>query len=118
MVKVLVVCKFCKVMVYEVFENDMVDDIFQELNYNFRDFGQLVVEFLDQFYKQDEQLVMKLLMYELKNWSNVMCLQFVVVVKYCDFIVYMCSQMLFIDMWMGWFCMCKNLGFKVQEIYF
>ncbi|XP_064411184.1 transient receptor potential cation channel subfamily M member 3 isoform X3 [Latimeria chalumnae] len=113
MAKALVACKLCKAMAHEASENDMVDDISQELNHNSRDFGQLAVELLDQSYKQDEQLAMKLLTYELKNWSNATCLQLAVAAKHRDFIAHTCSQMLLTDMWMGRLRMRKNSGFKV-----
>ncbi|XP_032146597.1 transient receptor potential cation channel subfamily M member 3 isoform X6 [Sapajus apella] len=113
MAKALVACKLCKAMAHEASENDMVDDISQELNHNSRDFGQLAVELLDQSYKQDEQLAMKLLTYELKNWSNATCLQLAVAAKHRDFIAHTCSQMLLTDMWMGRLRMRKNSGLRV-----
>ncbi|MBN3297853.1 TRPM3 protein, partial [Amia calva] len=113
MAKALVACKLCKAMAHEASENDMVDDISQELNYNSREFGQLAVELLDQSYKQDEQMAMKLLTYELKNWSNATCLQLAVAAKHRDFIAHTCSQMLLTDMWMGRLRMRKNSGLKV-----
>lgn len=81
-----------------------------------RDFGQLAVELLDQSYKQDEQLAMKLLTYELKNWSNATCLQLAVAAKHRDFIAHTCSQMLLTDMWMGRLRMRKNSGLKVIPV--
>uniref|UniRef100_A0A8C2IVT0 Transient receptor potential cation channel, subfamily M, member 3 n=1 Tax=Cyprinus carpio TaxID=7962 RepID=A0A8C2IVT0_CYPCA len=108
MAKALVACKLCKAMAHEASENDMVDDISQELNQNSREFGQLAVELLDQSYKQDEQMAMKLLTYELKNWSNATCLQLAVAAKHRDFIAHTCSQMLLTDMWMGRLRMRKN----------
>ncbi|XP_059404365.1 transient receptor potential cation channel subfamily M member 3-like isoform X3 [Carassius carassius] len=113
MAKALVACKLCKAMAHEASENDMVDDISQELNQNSREFGQLAVELLDQSYKQDEQMAMKLLTYELKNWSNATCLQLAVAAKHRDFIAHTCSQMLLTDMWMGRLRMRKNSGLKV-----
>uniref|UniRef100_A0A3B3R4S2 Transient receptor potential cation channel subfamily M member 3 n=1 Tax=Paramormyrops kingsleyae TaxID=1676925 RepID=A0A3B3R4S2_9TELE len=113
MAKALVACKLCKAMAHEASENDMVDDISQELNRNSREFGQLAVELLDQSYKQDEQMAMKLLTYELKNWSNATCLQLAVAAKHRDFIAHTCSQMLLTDMWMGRLRMRKNSGLKV-----
>uniref|UniRef100_A0A671XX41 Transient receptor potential cation channel subfamily M member 3 n=1 Tax=Sparus aurata TaxID=8175 RepID=A0A671XX41_SPAAU len=113
MAKALVACKLCKAMAHEASENDMVDDISQELNHNSRLFGQLAVELLDQSYKQDEQMAMKLLTYELKNWSNATCLQLAVAAKHRDFIAHTCSQMLLTDMWMGRLRMRKNSGLKV-----
>ncbi|XP_044143222.1 transient receptor potential cation channel subfamily M member 3 [Bufo gargarizans] len=113
MAKALVACKLCKAMAHEASENDMVDDISQELNHNSREFAQLAVELLDQSYKQDEQLAMKLLTYELKNWSNATCLQLAVAAKHRDFIAHTCSQMLLTDMWMGRLRMRKNSVLKV-----
>lgn len=81
-----------------------------------REFGQLAVELLDQSYKQDEQMAMKLLTYELKNWSNATCLQLAVAAKHRDFIAHTCSQMLLTDMWMGRLRMRKNSGLKVVEV--
>ncbi|XP_051981753.1 transient receptor potential cation channel subfamily M member 3-like isoform X12 [Xyrauchen texanus] len=117
MAKALVACKLCKAMAHEASENDMVDDISQELNQNSREFGQLAVELLDQSYKQDEQMAMKLLTYELKNWSNATCLQLAVAAKHRDFIAHTCSQMLLTDMWMGRLRMRKNSGLKDQDTY-
>uniref|UniRef100_UPI00398E47A7 transient receptor potential cation channel subfamily M member 3 n=1 Tax=Pristiophorus japonicus TaxID=55135 RepID=UPI00398E47A7 len=113
MAKALVACKLCKAMSHEASENDMVDDISQELNHNSREFAQLAVELLDQSYKQEEQMAMKLLTYELKNWSNSTCLQLAVAAKHRDFIAHTCSQMLLTDMWMGRLRMRKNSSLKV-----
>uniref|UniRef100_A0A3P8W4Z3 Transient receptor potential cation channel subfamily M member 3 n=1 Tax=Cynoglossus semilaevis TaxID=244447 RepID=A0A3P8W4Z3_CYNSE len=118
MAKALVACKLCKAMAHEASENDMVDDISQELNHNSREFAQLAVELLDQSYKQDEQMAMKLLTYELKNWSNATCLQLAVAAKHRDFIAHTCSQMLLTDMWMGRLRMRKNSGLKVIYVVF
>lgn len=82
-----------------------------------REFGQLAVELLDQSYKQDEQMAMKLLTYELKNWSNATCLQLAVAAKHRDFIAHTCSQMLLTDMWMGRLRMRKNSGLKVIKTW-
>lgn len=74
------------------------------------------MELLDQSYKQDEQMAMKLLTYELKNWSNATCLQLAVAAKHRDFIAHTCSQMLLTDMWMGRLRMRKNSGLKVGQM--
>lgn len=58
-------------------------------------------------------MAMKLLTYELKNWSNATCLQLAVAAKHRDFIAHTCSQMLLTDMWMGRLRMRKNSGLKV-----
>lgn len=61
-------------------------------------------------------MAMKLLTYELKNWSNATCLQLAVAAKHRDFIAHTCSQMLLTDMWMGRLRMRKNSGLKVNEV--
>lgn len=60
---------------------------------------------------------MKLLTYELKNWSNATCLQLAVAAKHRDFIAHTCSQMLLTDMWMGRLRMRKNSGLKVSILW-
>ncbi len=79
-----------------------------------REFGQLAYELLDQSYKHDEQIAMKLLTYELVNWSNSTCLKLAVAAKQRDFIAHTCSQMLLTDMWMGRLRIGKNPGLKVD----
>lgn len=56
---------------------------------------------------------MKLLTYELKNWSNSTCLKLAVAAKHRDFIAHTCSQMLLTDMWMGCLRMGKSNCLKV-----
>uniref|UniRef100_A0A2K6GU06 Transient receptor potential cation channel subfamily M member 1 n=1 Tax=Propithecus coquereli TaxID=379532 RepID=A0A2K6GU06_PROCO len=113
MAKALVACKLYKAMAHESSESELVDDISQDLDNNSKDFGQLALELLDQSYKHDEQIAMKLLTYELKNWSNSTCLKLAVAAKHRDFIAHTCSQMLLTDMWMGRLRMRKNPGLKV-----
>lgn len=81
----------------------------------YREFGQLAYELLDQSYKHDEQVAMKLLTYELKNWSNSTCLKLAVAAKHRDFIAHTCSQMLLTDMWMGCLRMGKSNSLKVSS---
>ncbi|XP_059533913.1 transient receptor potential cation channel subfamily M member 1 isoform X2 [Myotis daubentonii] len=113
MARALVACKLYKAMAHESSESELVDDISQDLDSNSKDFGQLAVELLDQSYRHDEQVAMKLLTYELKNWSNSTCLKLAVAAKHRDFIAHTCSQMLLTDMWMGRLRMRKNPGLKV-----
>ena len=80
------------------------------------EFGTLAVDLLEQSFRQDETMAMKLLTYELKNWSNATCLQLAVAAKHRDFIAHTCSQMLLTDMWMGRLRMRKNSGLKVMEV--
>lgn len=60
---------------------------------------------------------MKLLTYELVNWSNSTCLKLAVAAKQRDFIAHTCSQMLLTDMWMGCLRIGKNPGLKVSILY-
>ncbi|XP_062404765.1 transient receptor potential cation channel subfamily M member 1-like [Sardina pilchardus] len=113
MAKALVACKLYKAMAHESSQNEVVDDISQDLENNSKEFGQLAYELLDQSYKHDEQVAMKMLTYELKNWSNSTCLKLAVAAKHRDFIAHTCSQMLLTDMWMGCFRMGKVNGLKV-----
>uniref|UniRef100_A0A8C1M0E6 Transient receptor potential cation channel, subfamily M, member 1a n=1 Tax=Cyprinus carpio TaxID=7962 RepID=A0A8C1M0E6_CYPCA len=113
MAKALVACKLYKAMAHESSRSELVDDISQDLDNNSKEFGQLAYELLDQSYKHDEQVAMKLLTYELKNWSNSTCLKLAVAAKHRDFIAHTCSQMLLTDMWMGCLRVGKSNGLKV-----
>ncbi|KAK2920508.1 hypothetical protein Q8A73_002712 [Channa argus] len=113
MAKALVACKLYKAMAHESSQNELVDDIYQDLENNSKEFGQLAYELLDQSYKHDEQVAMKLLTYELENWSNSTCLKLAVAAKHRDFIAHTCSQMLLTDMWMGCLRMGKSNSLKV-----
>ncbi|XP_061077314.1 transient receptor potential cation channel subfamily M member 1-like [Conger conger] len=113
MAKALVACKLYKAMAHESSQSELVDDISQDLDNNSKEFGQLAYELLDQSYKHDEQVAMKLLTYELINWSNSTCLKLAVAAKHRDFIAHTCSQMLLTDMWMGCLRVGKSPGLKV-----
>uniref|UniRef100_A0A8C1TPQ7 Transient receptor potential cation channel, subfamily M, member 1a n=1 Tax=Cyprinus carpio TaxID=7962 RepID=A0A8C1TPQ7_CYPCA len=113
MAKALVACKLYKAMAHESSRSELVEDISQDLDNNSKEFGQLAYELLDQSYKHDEQVAMKLLTYELKNWSNSTCLKLAVAAKHRDFIAHTCSQMLLTDMWMGCLRVGKSNGLKV-----
>ncbi|XP_077569202.1 transient receptor potential cation channel subfamily M member 1-like isoform X1 [Stigmatopora nigra] len=113
MAKALVACKLYKAMAHESSQSELVDDIYQGLENNSREFGQLAYELLEQSYRSDEQVAMKLLTYELKNWSNSTCLKLAVAAKHRDFIAHTCSQMLLTDMWMGCLRAGKSHGLKV-----
>ena len=77
------------------------------------DFGQLAVELLEQSFRQDETMAMKLLTYELKNWSNSTCLKLAVSSRLRPFVAHTCTQMLLSDRWMGRLNMRKNSWYKV-----
>ncbi|XP_042308186.1 transient receptor potential cation channel subfamily M member 6 isoform X2 [Sceloporus undulatus] len=113
MVKAVVACKLYKAMAHEAKESNMEDDTSEELKKYSNEFGQLALDVLDTAFKQNEQMAMKLLTYELKNWSNSTCLKLAVSVGLLPFVSHTCTQMLLTDMWMGRLKMRKNSWFKV-----
>ncbi|XP_010150395.1 PREDICTED: transient receptor potential cation channel subfamily M member 6, partial [Eurypyga helias] len=113
MVKAVVACKLYRAMAHEAKQSNMVDDTSEELKKYSKEFGQLALEVLEKAFKQNEQMAMKLLTYELKNWSNSTCLKLAVSVGLRPFVSHTCTQMLLTDMWMGRLKMRKNSWFKV-----
>lgn len=79
----------------------------------YRQFGQLALDVLERAFKQNERMAMKLLTYELKNWSNSTCLKLAVSGGLRPFVSHTCTQMLLTDMWMGRLKMRKNSWLKV-----
>uniref|UniRef100_A0A8C9LDP1 Transient receptor potential cation channel subfamily M member 7 n=1 Tax=Pavo cristatus TaxID=9049 RepID=A0A8C9LDP1_PAVCR len=88
---------------------------FDAFSFHSSEFGQLAVELLEQSFRQDETMAMKLLTYELKNWSNSTCLKLAVSSRLRPFVAHTCTQMLLSDMWMGRLNMRKNSWYKVTE---
>ncbi|XP_060115795.1 transient receptor potential cation channel subfamily M member 7 [Heteronotia binoei] len=113
MAKALVACRLYRSMAYEAKQSDLVDDTSEELKQYCDEFGQLAVELLEQSFRQDETMAMKLLTYELKNWSNSTCLKLAVSSRLRPFVAHTCTQMLLSDMWMGRLNMRKNSWYKV-----
>ncbi|XP_063044458.1 transient receptor potential cation channel subfamily M member 7 [Engraulis encrasicolus] len=113
MAKALVACKLCRSMGYEAKRSDVVDDTSEELKDSSNEFGQLAVDLLEESFRQDETMAMKLLTYELKNWSNSTCLKLAVSSHLRTFVAHTCTQMLLSDMWMGRLNMRKNSWYKV-----
>ncbi|XP_041444214.1 transient receptor potential cation channel subfamily M member 7 isoform X4 [Xenopus laevis] len=113
MAKALVACKLCRTMAYEAKQSDVVDEIAEEFKEHSSEFGQLAVDLLDQAFRQDETMAMKLLTYELKNWSNSTCLKLAVSSRLRPLVAHTCTQMLLSDMWMGRLNMRKNSWYKV-----
>ncbi|XP_052007956.1 transient receptor potential cation channel subfamily M member 7-like [Xyrauchen texanus] len=113
MAKALVACKLLRSMCYESKKSDVVDDTSEELKEYSNEFGTLAVDLLEQSFRQDETMAMKLLTYELKNWSNSTCLKLAVSSRLRPFVAHTCTQMLLFDMWMGRLNMRKNSWYKV-----
>ncbi|MCJ8732998.1 hypothetical protein PDJAM_G00217950 [Pangasius djambal] len=118
MAKALVACKLSRSMSYEAKKSDVVDDTSEELKEYSNEFGQLAVDLLEQSFRQDEMMAMKLLTYELKNWSNSTCLKLAVSSRLRPFVAHTCTQMLLSDMWMGRLNMRKNSWYKLFYLGF
>ncbi|XP_066460258.1 transient receptor potential cation channel subfamily M member 6 isoform X1 [Eleutherodactylus coqui] len=114
MVKAVIACKLYRAMAHEAKQSNMVDDTSEELKKYSKEFGQLALDLLENAFKLNEQMAMKLLTYELKNWSNSTCLKLAVSSALRSFISHTCTQMLLTDMWMGCLKMRKNSWLKVS----
>ncbi|XP_031795427.1 transient receptor potential cation channel subfamily M member 6 isoform X1 [Sarcophilus harrisii] len=113
MVKAVIACKLYRAMAQEAEESNIMDGTSDELNNYSKEFGQLALDILEKAFKQNERMAMKLLTYELKNWSNSTCLKLAVSVGLRSFVSHTCTQRLLTDMWMGRLKMTKNSWIKV-----
>ncbi|KAM4807976.1 transient receptor potential cation channel subfamily M member 6 [Rhinophrynus dorsalis] len=113
MVKAVIACKLYRAMAHEAKQSNMVDDTSEELKKYSKEFGQLALDLLENAFKLNEQMAMKLLTYQLKNWSNSTCLKLAVSSTLRPFVSHTCTQMLLTDMWMGRLKMRKNSWLKV-----
>ncbi|KAM9207060.1 transient receptor potential cation channel subfamily M member 6 [Dugong dugon] len=112
-VKAVIACKLYRAMAREAKESNMVDDASEELKNYSKQFGQLARDMLEKAFKQNEQMAMKMLTYELKNWSNATCLKLAVSGGLRPFVSHTCTQMLLTDMWMGCLKMRKHSWLKI-----
>ncbi|XP_049752146.1 transient receptor potential cation channel subfamily M member 6 isoform X1 [Elephas maximus indicus] len=112
-VKAVIACKLYRAMAHEAKESNMVDDASEELKNYSKQFGQLALDMLEKAFKQNEQMAMKMLTYELKNWSNATCLKLAVSGGLRPFVSHTCTQMLLTDMWMGCLKMRKHSWLKI-----
>ncbi|XP_059825691.1 transient receptor potential cation channel subfamily M member 6 isoform X1 [Hypanus sabinus] len=113
MAKAVVACKLYRAMAHEAKQSNMMEDITEQLKQYSKEFGELAVDLLDHAFKQNERMAMKLLTYELRNWSNSTCLKLAVSSRLRPFVSHTCTQMLLTDIWMGRLNMRKNSWFKV-----
>ncbi|KAM7330000.1 hypothetical protein ACRRTK_011613 [Alexandromys fortis] len=111
-VKAVIASILYRAMAREAKESNMVDDTSEELENYSEQFGQLALDVLEKAFKQNEPMAMKLLTYELKNWSNFTCLKLAVSGGLRPFVSHSCTQMLLTDMWMGRLKMRKNSWLK------
>ncbi|XP_006835068.1 PREDICTED: transient receptor potential cation channel subfamily M member 6 [Chrysochloris asiatica] len=112
-VKAVIACKLYRAMAHEAKQSNMVDDASDELKNYSKQFGQLALDVLEKAFKQNERMAMKLLTYELKNWSNATCLKLAVSGGLRPFVSHTCTQMLLTDMWMGRLKMRKHSWLKI-----
>ncbi|XP_016078465.1 PREDICTED: transient receptor potential cation channel subfamily M member 6 [Miniopterus natalensis] len=100
-VKAVIACILYRAMAREAQQSSMVDGASEEMRDYSKQFGQLALDVLEKAFKQNERMAMKLLTYELKNWSNSTCLKLAVSGGLRPFVSHTCTQMLLTDMWMG-----------------
>ncbi|XP_058551666.1 transient receptor potential cation channel subfamily M member 6 isoform X4 [Neofelis nebulosa] len=112
-VKAVIACKLYRAMAHEAKESNMVDDASEELENYSKQFGQLALDVLEKAFKQNERMAMKLLTYELKNWSDSTCLKLAVSGRLRPFVSHTCTQMLLTDMWTGRLKMRKHAWLKI-----
>ncbi|KAM4877891.1 transient receptor potential cation channel subfamily M member 6 [Thomomys bottae] len=112
-VKAVIACILYRAMAREAKESNMVDDTSEELKNYSKQFGQLALDVLEKAFKLNEPMAMKLLTYELKNWSNSTCLKLAVSGGLRPFVSHSCTQMLLTDMWTGRLKMRKNSWLKI-----
>ncbi|XP_054582963.1 transient receptor potential cation channel subfamily M member 6 [Eptesicus fuscus] len=113
MVKAVIAYILYRAMAREAKESNMVDDASEEMKNYSKQFGQLALDVLEKAFKQNERMAMKLLTYELKNWSNSTCLKLAVSGGLRPFVSHTCTQMLLTDMWMGRLKMRKISWLKI-----
>nr|XP_035926357.1 transient receptor potential cation channel subfamily M member 6 isoform X3 [Halichoerus grypus] len=112
-VKAVVAYKLYRAMAHEAKESNMMDDASEELKNYSKQFGQLALDVLEKAFKHNERMAMKLLTYELKNWSNSTCLKLAASGRLRPFVSHTCTQMLLTDMWTGRLKMRKNSWLKI-----
>uniref|UniRef100_A0A671NU51 non-specific serine/threonine protein kinase n=1 Tax=Sinocyclocheilus anshuiensis TaxID=1608454 RepID=A0A671NU51_9TELE len=113
MARAVVACKLYRAMAVEAGDSNMGDSMAEELKKNSLEFGQLAVDLLDQAFRENERMAMKLLTWEMKDWSNFTCLQMAVSSRLRPFVAHNCTQMLLTDLWMGRLNLSKNSWFKI-----
>ncbi|XP_023659018.1 transient receptor potential cation channel subfamily M member 6 isoform X1 [Paramormyrops kingsleyae] len=113
MAKAVVACKLYRSMAHEARVMNTGDNTEEELKNYSLEFGQLAVDLLDTAFKQNERMAMKLLTYEMKDFSNFTCLQMAASSGLQSFVSHSCTQMLLTDLWMGRLNMRKNSWFKI-----
>ena len=80
------------------------------------EFAQLALDLLEQCYKNDDDLTLQLLTYELDHWSDQTCLSLSVSANHRELIAHTCCQTLLTEMWMGALRMRKYTGLKVSAL--
>ncbi|XP_069839530.1 transient receptor potential cation channel subfamily M member 7-like isoform X2 [Dendropsophus ebraccatus] len=113
MAKALVARCLYRAMSHEARQCDIFDDTPEKLKAYSIEFGYLAEELLDKTYKQNEIMAMKLLTYQLSNWSQSTCLKLAVSGKLRTFVSHACTQKLLTDMWMGRLNLRKHSWYKV-----
>ncbi|XP_036354612.1 transient receptor potential cation channel subfamily M member 3-like [Octopus sinensis] len=86
-----------------------------DLTTHFSEFKKLAYNLLDYCYHEDDEITLRLLTYEMKEWSNHNCLSLAVSTNHRDFIAHGCCQMLITEMWIGGLRTSKYITLKVAD---
>ncbi|XP_040198533.1 transient receptor potential cation channel subfamily M member 7-like isoform X2 [Rana temporaria] len=113
MAKALVARCLFRAMSREAKKWDIIDDTPDKLKEYSKEFGDLAVELLHKAYQSNEIKTMKILTYELRNWSKSTCLKLAVSGKLQSFVSHECTQKLLTEIWMGRLNLRKNSWLKV-----
>ncbi|XP_061586818.1 transient receptor potential cation channel subfamily M member 6 isoform X2 [Cololabis saira] len=111
--RAIVGCKLYRSMAFEARQSSMDDNIAERFKAYSLEFGQLAVDVLDCAFRQNEQMAMKLLTYEMEAWSHFTCLQLAVSSCHRPFVSHSCTQTLLTDLWTGPLNMRKNSFMKI-----
>uniref|UniRef100_A0A3Q4HM51 non-specific serine/threonine protein kinase n=1 Tax=Neolamprologus brichardi TaxID=32507 RepID=A0A3Q4HM51_NEOBR len=108
-----VACKLYRSMAFEARQSSLDDNIIERFKTYSLEFGKLAVDVLDCAFRQNEQMAMKLLTYEMEAWSHFTCLQMAVSSCHRPFVSHSCTQTLLTDLWTGPLNMRKNSFLKI-----
>uniref|UniRef100_I3JXD6 non-specific serine/threonine protein kinase n=1 Tax=Oreochromis niloticus TaxID=8128 RepID=I3JXD6_ORENI len=108
-----VACKLYRSMAFEARQSSLDDNIIERFKTYSLEFGKLAVDVLDCAFRQNEQMAMKLLTYEMEEWSHFTCLQMAVSSCHRPFVSHSCTQTLLTDLWTGPLNMRKNSFLKI-----
>ncbi|VDO79887.1 unnamed protein product [Soboliphyme baturini] len=111
--KALIGHKLMKSMMKEAKDDFLEMELHDELKKGADLFKDLAYDLLEQCYQVNDDLTMRLLTYELKNWSRKNCISLAALANHKKFIAHPCCQLLLGDLWLGGLRVRKNVNLKI-----